>query len=53
MGHGWCIEGRKLNIEWITSSPVPEKLPLSNFFRFELFVIDLTVTVKFFERKKK
>lgn len=43
------MEGGKLDIEWVTGSPAPEEVPFTIFFTFELFVIDLTVTVMLFE----
>ena len=49
--HRWCMEDEKLDIEWMTCIPAPEEAPFTIFFIFELFLIDLTVTVKFFKRK--
>ena len=50
--HRWCMKGEKLDVEWMTCSPAPEEAPFTIFFIFELFLIHLTVTVKFFKRKK-
>ena len=49
--HRWCMEDEKLGIEWMACIPAPEEAPFTIFFIFELFLIDLTVTVKFFKRK--